>query len=131
MKSKLVLPLVGIASVAVILAVFLFRPIPTTLTHENFARLKNGMTYDDVVKILGTERLEVEDVELLNVVSTKSVILPSITKGLRTNVWIGEHVTIVIDFDEDQVINLDLEETKFRSKSGYLWWRARRSIGMQ
>lgn len=147
MKRKIVLPAVAVLSVLALVAAFLFRPLPTTITSANAARISPGMPLAAVVAILGDPRDEVSlnqpsppppmytipAADFMTLTSTtgwQAAGLKPVTRTTWRRRWVGEHCTVHVDFVDDQVTAVEVPPTgPFDSASAYLLWRGRRALG--
>lgn len=123
MKSRIILPLVGIVSALILAAVIVFRPLPTTITRENATKIKTGMTYAQVVDILGESRDEVTGTEIPRL---GDLISPW---GVTLAGWRGETAHVRIRFEKARVAKVTVTDTEFPTGE-YLQWRVRKSLGL-
>lgn len=124
MKSRIVLPLVGIVSALVLIAAVVFRPLPTTITRENAAKIQVGMNYTQVVDILGEMRDEIRGSKLPDIGGMVSIA------GVAEMSWRSETTGISVVFQKGRVTQVEVDDTKFPSTAAYLDWRVRRSLGL-
>lgn len=124
MKSRIILPLVGLVSALVLAAAVVFRPLPTTITRENAARIKAGMTYPQVADILGESRDEVEGTDIPGLAGLISA------SGVTLAGWRGENTHVRIRFEKARVAEVTVKDTEFPSTREYLQWRVHKSLGL-
>lgn len=124
MKPRIVLPLLALVSVVVLAAAVVFRPLPTTITRENAARIQLGMSYVEVADILGETRDEVTGFEIPG---AAALIVPS---GVNLMGWRGETTHVRIRFQSGKVAEVEVFDTQFPSTLAHLTWRVRRSLGL-
>lgn len=124
MKSRVFLPLLGIVSAILLFAAVVFRPLPTTITRENAARIQVGMNYTQVVDILGDMRDEIKGTQLPGLGGMVSLA------GFATMSWHSESAGITVNFQNGRVTEVEVEDTKFPSTRAYLEWRVRKSLGL-
>src|SRR5262249_53786820 len=126
--SRRVFPFVALLSLLALAAVFVFRPLPTTITRENANRIQAGMEVDPVVAILGPPRNET------SVEPDGFHLIPHLSRRRR---WVGERLAIYVDtfydFSDGEgttVRAVSTANTEFPSTWDFVCWRAKRSLGL-
>lgn len=124
MKSRVLLPIVGIVSALVLFGAYVFRPMPTAISAENAAKIQIGMPYDDVEAILGFPRDEVHDEEIE--MAGELIKL----SGFANAGWRSESTHLRLRFRKGRVDDVNVEKTVFPSVWTHLHWRLRKSFGL-
>lgn len=136
MNTKIILPLVGFVSLLAIAAVFVFRPLPTTITRENAGKLRKGMTLAEVEGVLGPPRYEAAWTIESYPRSVATGPLFTREPPIEIRRWVSESVVITVRSNPAvvdpmaKVILVEIDDHKFASTWDFVQWRVCRVLGL-